>query len=422
MVVLGLVVAGAEAQDDVDDLREQREETRRDAAEVAAEIDALNAEDQDLVEALAAIDAHIALQEEKVDSARVAIEEAARAARAARREAEALGVEIDGVRARLRERAVEAYVGPRSGQFEEFDNADLMESALRRSFLDEIVGDEYELVDQLRPKVAAQSDAARLADELVAEVAREEAELEARLAELEVAREEADRLRLEVQDRISEWEALGDELAAADAAIAEEIRRLEAEAARLAAEAEAEARRIAEEEAARRAAEEAAAAEAAEAADDEADPTEAADEEEAAAEPTTDAEAPGDFTITHRPVPGVITSPYGERVHPIFGRVRTHYGIDFDGDTGDPIVAAAGGTVLSAGWRTGYGNTVVISHGSGFTTVYAHQTDVAVSAGDVVAGGELIGWVGSTGWSTGPHLHFEVRVEGVAVDPDPYLP
>ncbi|MEM1334236.1 MAG: M23 family metallopeptidase, partial [Actinomycetota bacterium] len=93
-----------------------------------------------------------------------------------------------------------------------------------------------------------------------------------------------------------------------------------------------------------------------------------------------------------------------------------------DGNTGDPIVAAADGVVLSAGWRTGYGNTVVISHGGGYTTLYAHQTDINVSNGQTVAGGELIGWVGSTGWSTGAHLHFEVRVNGAAVDPLAFYP
>ena len=70
----------------------------------------------------------------------------------------------------------------------------------------------------------------------------------------------------------------------------------------------------------------------------------------------------------------------------------------------------------------GYGYTVVISHGNGFTTLYAHQSTIAVSSGESVAGGDVIGYVGSTGWSTGPHLHFEVRVDGVAVDPALYLP
>jgi murein DD-endopeptidase MepM/ murein hydrolase activator NlpD len=78
--------------------------------------------------------------------------------------------------------------------------------------------------------------------------------------------------------------------------------------------------------------------------------------------------------------------------------------------------------VLSSGWRDGYGNTVTILHDGGIVTLYAHMSRTAASTGSTVSGGELIGYVGSTGWSTGPHLHFEVRVNGSPVDPRPYLP
>ena len=430
----------AVAQDDVADLRGEREDNRRDAADVAAQLDALTAEDADLVEALVAIDAHIALQEAKVDATLEAIVEAEAQAQQARDRAAGISDEIESVRSRLLERAVEAFIGPRNDAITELDTADIMAATLRRSFLDQIVGDEYELVDQLRVKVSEQQAAEQVAADLVAEVERERAQLEDRLSELADARAGADDLRVEVQIRIAEWGTIGADLEAADREIATQIQQLEAEAARQAAREEArrvaeeeqEARRAAEEEAAAEevAAEEAAAAEEsdveeASANDPESatDPESVGDDEGASDEDAADAVAPiGDFAISHRPVPGSITSPFGERVHPIFGSVRSHFGIDFDGDRGDPILAAAAGTVLTAGWMNGYGNTVVISHGNGFATVYAHQTDLAVSTGATVSGGEVIGWVGSTGWSTGPHLHFEVRVEGIAVDPDPYLP
>ncbi len=412
-------VGAAVAQDGVEDLRGEREENRRDAAEIAAQLDALGAEDSDLVDALAAIDAHIALQEGKVVATREAIEAAEAQVAEARDRATRIGDEIESVRARLRERAVEAFVGPRNDSFNELNTADLMEATLRRSFLEHVVGDEYELVDDLRTKVAQQLAAEQSAADLIAEVEREQAELEERLAELAAAKAEADHLRVEVQTRIAQWQDAGADLEAADRAIATQIQQLEAEAARAAAREEA--RRLAEEEAARQAAEDAAAAEEQ---DDEVAPSEDENPDESVTDPESDDPAPptGDFAVSHRPVPGAITSPFGERVHPIFGTVRSHFGIDFDGDRGDPIAAAASGTVLTAGWMNGYGNTVVISHGNGFSTVYAHQTDLAVSAGQSVLGGDVIGWLGSTGWSTGPHLHFEVRVEGIAVDPDPYLP
>ena len=122
-----------------------------------------------------------------------------------------------------------------------------------------------------------------------------------------------------------------------------------------------------------------------------------------------------------RPVPGALDSSFGPRVHPIFGTVRMHNGMDLDGDLGDPIVAAEAGTVILAGTKGGYGLTVMIDHGGGMVTLYAHQSKLAVSEGERVSAGERIGSVGSTGVSTGPHLHFEVRINGVPVNPAGYL-
>lgn len=122
-----------------------------------------------------------------------------------------------------------------------------------------------------------------------------------------------------------------------------------------------------------------------------------------------------------RPAPGPITSTFGPRRHPIFGTVRNHDGIDIGAGMGTPIRAAAAGTIVRAGVLNGYGNVIVIEHGGGLSTLYAHQSRFATSAGDKVTAGQLIGYVGSTGFSTGPHLHFEVRVNGRPVDPMAYL-
>lgn len=115
------------------------------------------------------------------------------------------------------------------------------------------------------------------------------------------------------------------------------------------------------------------------------------------------------------PTSGTVTSRFGPR----WGRM--HQGLDIAAPTGTPITAAASGTVIIAGPQGGYGNLVVIDHGGGLATAYAHQNSVAVAVGDSVTQGGVVGYVGSTGNSTGPHLHFEVRVSGAARDPLPYL-
>jgi murein DD-endopeptidase MepM/ murein hydrolase activator NlpD len=115
------------------------------------------------------------------------------------------------------------------------------------------------------------------------------------------------------------------------------------------------------------------------------------------------------------PVAGTLTSNYGPR----WGRI--HQGIDVAAPIGRPIAAAAPGTVMVAGWKNGYGQTVVIDHGNGISTAYAHQAAIGVSVGQSVGQGAIIGVVGNTGNSTGPHLHFEVRINGVATDPLPFL-
>jgi murein DD-endopeptidase MepM/ murein hydrolase activator NlpD len=121
------------------------------------------------------------------------------------------------------------------------------------------------------------------------------------------------------------------------------------------------------------------------------------------------------------PISGEITSPFGWRVHPITGDSRFHSGIDIAGDYGDPIRAAAAGTVIYAGWISGYGNAVILDNGGGVTTLYGHNQSLAVSEGQTVAQGQVISYCGSTGNSTGPHCHFEVRVNGEPVSPLSYL-
>lgn len=122
------------------------------------------------------------------------------------------------------------------------------------------------------------------------------------------------------------------------------------------------------------------------------------------------------------PADGPLTSRYGTRVHPISGARKLHAGVDIGAPSGAPIRAAAAGLVLRAGPYGGYGLATIIDHGNGLATLYAHQSRIGVSAGQQVAQGQNIGAVGSTGYSTGPHLHFEVRINGQARDPLLWFP
>jgi murein DD-endopeptidase MepM/ murein hydrolase activator NlpD len=117
------------------------------------------------------------------------------------------------------------------------------------------------------------------------------------------------------------------------------------------------------------------------------------------------------------PAAGPISSGFGWRIDPIFHRRALHTGIDIAAPWGAPVEAADSGTVLYVGWMRGYGNVVVLDHGNGASTVYAHLSSCAVRAGESVQRGQVIARVGSTGWSTGPHLHFEVRQDGQPTDP-----
>jgi len=137
--------------------------------------------------------------------------------------------------------------------------------------------------------------------------------------------------------------------------------------------------------------------------------------------PAPAAAPPSGSGAFQRPTSGRLTSGFGHRVHPIFGTSRLHTGLDFGAPSGSPIYAAESGVVVSAGTRGGYGNATVIDHGGGVATLYAHQSRLGVRAGQRVGRGEVIGAVGSTGYSTGPHLHFEVRINGAPVDPMGHL-
>ena len=122
-----------------------------------------------------------------------------------------------------------------------------------------------------------------------------------------------------------------------------------------------------------------------------------------------------------RPSKGYITSGFGKRNDPFRGGLAHHLGIDFDANTGDPVAAAAGGVVSFSGVKSGYGNVVEVDHGNGYRTLYGHNSRLLVRAGDIVRAGQTLARAGSTGRATGPHVHFEVHVNGRPVNPRRFL-
>ena len=373
----------------IDDLRSQREQLARDAADVASQVDALIADDEALIAALQELDDYIDLQFTRIGAAEAAIAAAEAEEAAARAEAEWFVDEIENIRERLRQRAIQAYVQPPVDFVEQFSTT-LNESAVRLFLLDLAIGNELEITDELRTAEAQLEVVRRRALERAEDADEERLAQQQRLADLQEARAAATELRLEIQSRIDEWDSVSADIEQADKEMEQEIYRIEEEIRR-----KEEERRRQEEEARRRAIEE---------------------------ERRRHEAEHGPFELVAWPADGQKTSGFGPRVHPIFGTVRQHNGIDLDGDTGDRVRAARSGEVILAGERGGFGNTIVIYHGLGYSTLYGHLSRIEVSVGQDVSSGDRIGAIGSTGWSTGPHLHFELRIDGRAVDPTPYLP
>jgi murein DD-endopeptidase MepM/ murein hydrolase activator NlpD len=390
-----LAVPPAASDDDpksISDAKEARDEARERQLEAAMNLSIVDAADVEVVDALDAATELVNLQQAKVDAS----EQRLAAVRDARRQAEVdleqTGAAIVDLRLRARNYAVESYVGLADSRAEAwFDASDATVAAHKVALLDTIGTDTADVVDQLRALEDARADLLIDAERAQIEADEIAADLTLDLSELEERRNRQVELKAELDRRRTAWEAA--------------LETAEQEEADLEAFIKAEERRVARElERARAAA-------------------------AAAAAPSGGSSVPSapvgviDADGWTWPTAGGVASGFGQRLHPILGYYRMHSGLDIGGAQGQPIWAANEGIVIMAGWNGGYGNTVVIQHGdSSVTTLYAHMSGFATSVGDFVTSGQVIGYVGSTGLSTGPHLHFEVRISGSPVDPMPYLP
>jgi murein DD-endopeptidase MepM/ murein hydrolase activator NlpD len=361
--------------------REEREAVRAQRAARARDLVPLEAEEEELLAALQSLDEHITAQEVRVREAEMAVAAARDEASRLRDEIARTELRASEIRTNGKRRAAEAFVhADRDVIGALLSSRDPNEALLRRTLLEFATLTDIDLTDELR---RVDDDLTRLRAEAQRQegLARDrEAELTAILVSLERDRAAQEEIRAQLADRIAVIEAELDEMDAQDAQLAELIQAKQAEIA---------AREAAAREAALR-----------------------------APRPGADPSAYGMIW----PTDGRLSSGFGYRRHPILGYSRLHAGLDIGNSYGTPIWSAAGGTVIYSGWRGGYGNAVVVDHGGGVSTLYGHMNERLVAEGDTIDRGEWVGLMGSTGLSTGPHLHFEVRVGGSARDPLVYLP
>ncbi len=356
---------------------EKRAAAQAKKAEAAARLDTLKANDTELEAAVRTLDAGVAVQAATTDAAQQALRDAERNLGSARVRLANTEARMAELRAKAAEAAVRAYVHPGGDTLLEIVRSkDLGEASRRQALLAHVVSSERDIVDQMRATRQDEQferENLRQARDVAADRKKAAAE---KLAGLEKARNDQVRLKNALDARIAQVTSEVAALAREEATLSNLIR----------------ARQL---------------------------PAETADRPSSSGGGgggggAADARVSGSGVAW--PTNGSLTSGFGYR----WGAL--HAGIDIANGVGTPIRAAKAGTVILAGWNGGYGNCIVIDHGGGFSTLYGHMTRLRAGDGQRVGQGEVIGDMGSTGNSTGSHLHFETRVNGSPQDPQRYLP
>ncbi|MGH9279435.1 MAG: murein hydrolase activator EnvC family protein [Acidimicrobiales bacterium] len=346
-------------------LAQSSEDKAAKKAAAAAQLDALKADDVKLAAAVRTLDAGIVEQSGVTDAARRAANAADAAVDSAQARLAATEKKMANLKQKATEVAVMAYVHPSGDSIIELMKArDLAEASRRQTLLSQVVQVDHDVLGQLR---AVRQDQ------------------QSEQANLLVLRDQAQQRRKDATDKLNQLQSLRDDQVRLKSALDVRIAQFTAEVNALAREESNIANLI-------------------------------------RAREVTGASVDGNPVPARSasgliwPVPGNVSSSFGWR----WGAM--HSGIDIDSGPGVPIKAAKTGTVIMAGWNGGYGNCVVIDHGGGFSTLYAHQASMSVGSGQSVSQGQVIGYVGGTGNVTGPHLHFETRVGGAAQNPLNFLP
>lgn len=361
-------LAPASAQEDIEDARRQREEAREAELQAQAARDVLEAEWEDIETAFAAADELVKMAETRADALRAQLE--LTELRVRRIEVGIAWAEYDEelISGQLADLAIQEYLGISTSE-SVLESGDLNETLTRNTVLDVIQGAGNDVIDTARSAADSREELRAEAEHEIAEVQRLQAELDDELADLEGAREVRARAREALDARLDEWSDIIADWESIEQDLTDFI---------------------------------------------------VTEQRRADAQSAFDAQRSAVGFVW--PTEGGIGSYFGWRRHPILGYSRLHGGLDIGGRQGQPIVATKEGEVIMARVNGGYGNTIIIDHGNGDASLYGHQSSLVVREGDYVETGQHIGNVGSTGLSTGPHLHFEIRVNGEVVDPLGYLP
>ncbi|MGF1597645.1 MAG: peptidoglycan DD-metalloendopeptidase family protein [Acidimicrobiales bacterium] len=344
------------------------EEQRRERARAAGNLNAAKAADSEIAAALQTINEEAQATQGKVDQARRSLEVARSTEETAAAELEASSTQQIAIEGQLRAKAVEGFKSSANDPGIFFTDRSVNQSIRQTQLLQQANVSTAELLEELRDL----KEDRRVAQAEAAQAAADAEALEQQLtAELEILQEQQTvqlRLKSEAESRISKWESELSAYAAEDAGIQRLIANSSAE--------------------------------------------------------TVATPIPRQPSLLgfQWPIVGRVSSPYGYRIHPIYRTRKLHSGLDVAAPRGTPIASTSSGTVIFAGVRGGYGNTVIVDHGGGITSLYAHLSQIGSSEGASVDRGDVIGHVGATGTATGNHLHLEIRVGGEPVDPAPYLP
>ncbi|MBQ3262276.1 MAG: peptidoglycan DD-metalloendopeptidase family protein [Oscillospiraceae bacterium] len=395
--------ANAVSQSEINALQAKRDQIRAQQVEQQNQIDGLRNEKAGVLEQKAALDQEANLTQEEINVvqeqielyADLIVEKKAELEQARAEEAK----QSELFRARMREMEEGGKLSFIVVLLESRSISDLL---TRIDMISEVMSYDKALEKALMDARAKVEEAEKALEDAKAEQEAKKGELEARKADLLAQVAEAEALVKSLENDIEAYKAAYNETEAAKQALQREI---DAKVAQM------EAERRAAEEAARKAAEEAARQQAQQ-------QQQQQQQTSQPTQPTTPTYTTGTGSMVW-PCPSchTITSEFGWRIHPIYGTSKYHSGVDIGASYGATVIAADSGTVITAGWVSGYGNCIVISHGNGISTLYGHLSSIAVSSGQSVSRGQTIGYVGSTGNSTGPHLHWEVTVNGERQNP-----